>query len=164
MIQYKLCILGLLPKRIFIGFVSLDSANADIHRNPFHFHHYDHNSIIVSSDIHSKILPIKSNFSKNFYLSAYLSLYSASNIFYSDSGFSISRNDYKNGNALCGFDLSEDFSASAAHLSLPRQGSLRIDLQFAKQLPEAVSMIIYAEFDSIIEIDRRRNIICDYSS
>lgn len=137
--------------------------NNNIKRNPFNFQNFDHNNILLTSDSHTHITPIKSDFSKGLYLAAYLSLFESCGIFFSDTGNSITRKEYPNGYALVGFDLTEDLSASENHLSLPRQGSLRIDIQFAKALTEPICIILFAEFDNIIEIDKDRNIILDYS-
>lgn len=156
--------IGAMPKRIILGMVSAAAFNSSIHKNPFFFQSFDHTYIHLSSDSHTHIQPIKSNFAKGLYLQSYLSLFSSSGICFSDTGNAISRISYPLGNALVGFDLTEDLSASDNHLSLPRQGSLRVDLQFAKALPEPVCLILYAEFDSLLEIDKSRNIFIDYSS
>lgn len=155
--------LGQMPKRIIMAMTSA-SAVHNIKRNPYNFYHFDHNNVLLTSDSHTHIAPIKSDFSKGLYLQAFSSLFESCGIFFSDTGNDITRKDYPNGFALLGFDLSEDLSASENHLSLPRQGSLRIDIQFAKALAEPISIILFAEFDNIIEIDKDRNIILDYSS
>ncbi|CRK88777.1 CLUMA_CG002883, isoform A [Clunio marinus] len=65
---------------------------------------------------------------------------------------------------IIGYDLSEDFCASANQWSLPRQGSLRLDIKFAEPLKENVNLIIYSEFDNLKEIDSDRNVYLDYAS
>lgn len=147
-----------------MGLVTASAMNNNIKKNPFNFMHFDHNNVLLTSDSHTHIAPIKSNFSSGLYLQAYASLFESCGIFFSDTGNNITRSEYPNGYALLGFDLTEDLSASENHLSLPRQGSLRIDIQFGKALTEPIAVILYAEFDNIIEIDKDRNIILDYSS
>lgn len=93
-----------------------------------------------------------------------MSLFTSSGIFFSDAGNCITREDYRKGFALLGFDLTEDLSASDNHLGIPGQGSLRLDITFAKPLTEAITLLIYGEFDNIIEIDKDRNVYIDYSS
>lgn len=153
-----------MPKRIILGLVSAEAFNGCITKNPFHFKHYDITSVTISSDHHKAIRPIKTDFSKGFFLDAYLSLFESIGINFSDAGFWISREEYAAGFTLMGFDLTEDLSASADHWALPRQGALRIDLQFAKALTESVVAVIYSEFDNLIEIDKLRNVSLDYSS
>ena len=38
----------------------------------------------------------------------------------------------------------------------------RIDLKFGAALPNTVSVIVYGEFENVIEIDRSRNVINDF--
>lgn len=156
--------IGQMPKRLILGMVTSAALNNSPTKNPYNFQHFNHNNVLLTSDSHTHILPIKSDFSKSLYLQAYRSLFESCGIFFSDTGNNITRKEYPDGFALIGFDLTEDLSASDNHLSLPRQGSLRIDIQFAKTLTEPISIILYAEFDNIIEIDKDRNIILDYSS
>lgn len=159
-----LFILGQLPKRVIVGFVSASALNGNYHSNPYSFSHYDHTNVLLTSDSNTHIRPIKSNFSKGLYLQAYLSIFTACGIHFNDQGNGITRDEYPNGHALIGFDLTEDLSASDNHWALPRQGALRLDLQFAKPLPETICVIVYAEFDSLIEIDKDRNVYLDYAS
>ena len=59
------------------------------------------------------------------------------------------------------FDLTADLGEDD-HFSLLRQGSVRVVLKFAAALPATISVIAYAEFENVIEVDRGRNIIFDF--
>ena len=59
---------------------------------------------------------------------------------------------------ILGFDLTPDREADEEHISLPRQGNVRIEALFKKPLPEPVTCILYAEFLRHIEIDYSRNV------
>ena len=48
-------------------------------------------------------------------------------------------------------DLGED-----DHFSLVRQESVRLALKFAAVLPATVTVVAYAEFENVIEVDRDR--------
>ena len=78
-----------------------------------------------------------------------------------DEGNFISREDYANGYALYAFDLTADF-AEDDHFNLVKHGSVRLAMKFSEALPHTVSVIAYAEFDNIIEIDRDRNLLLDF--
>ena len=39
---------------------------------------------------------------------------------------------------------------------------MRVVLKFAAALPATISVIAYAEFENVIEVDRDRNIIFDF--
>jgi hypothetical protein len=59
---------------------------------------------------------------------------------------------------ILGFDLTLDREAYEEHISLLRQGNVRIEARFKKPLPEPVTCILYAEFPGHFEIDNSRNV------
>ena len=71
--------------------------------------------------------------------------------------------DYSNGYTLYAFDLTPDL-AKGGHFKLLRQGNVRLELKFGAALAETANVIVYAEFENIIEIDKQRNIIFDYKN
>lgn len=158
--------IGQLPKRCVIGFVSNKSFNGSYDTNPFDFKHYSINylSLYIDGDqIPSK--PLQPDFENNMFIRSYQSLFSGTGIHFSNEGNAISREDYKGGYFLTAFDLTPDMSAgSTHHWNLIRNGTLRIEVSFVEALPETVNLILYTEFDNIIEIDKNRNVIVDYSS
>jgi hypothetical protein len=109
------------------------------------------------------VKPLHPNFADGHYISAYLSLFTGTGKINKDDGNNISRNEYASGYALYAFDLSPDLSEDD-HFNLLKQGGLRIVLKFAQALPATVSVIAYAEFENVIEIDRNRNVIYDFTS
>lgn len=153
-----------MPTRIFAAFVSSKAANGCITSNPFFFSHQNLSEISVSFESDTNIMPLKMNFDQDCYVQAYSALFEATGVFFRDSGNAISREAFGKGYSIFGFDCSEDLSASEDHLSLPRQGSLRISLKFSKPLAENVNLIIMSEFSSVLEIDKSRNVILDYAS
>jgi hypothetical protein len=80
-----------------------------------------------------------------------------------DEGNDIDRSDCADGYALYPFDLSPDLSEND-HFNLVRQGTVRVDLKFALALPHTVTVIAYAEFENIIEVDRNRNVVFDFNN
>jgi hypothetical protein len=42
---------------------------------------------------------------------------------------------------------------------LIKQGNLRVEIHFAEALAGAINVVLYAEFDNVIEIDRNRQIL-----
>jgi len=74
----------------------------------------------------------------------------------------LDRNNFGNGFALYAFDLTPDL-AEDDHFNLTKQGSVRLVLKFANALTNPVTVIAYAEFQNVIEIDRNRNVIYDFS-
>ena len=78
-----------------------------------------------------------------------------------DEGIFISRDDYGNGYALYALDLTADLGEDD-HFNLMRQGSVRLDLKFSEELGATVTVVVYAEFENVIEVDRDRNIVFDF--
>ena len=74
-----------------------------------------------------------------------------------------SREDFPGGYALYAFDLTADLSENN-HFNLIRQGYIRLDMKFSQTLASTINVIAFAEFESILEIDRSRNVIFDYKN
>jgi len=60
------------------------------------------------------------------------------------------------------FDLTHDLGASEAHTSIPEQGNIRVELKFAKPLPEAITCLLYLEFHNSVLINLARNFTTEY--
>lgn len=155
--------LGQIPKRIVLGLVENAAFNGTYNKNPFNFQHF--NATQVGIYVNGEAQPIKAlqlNFEKEQDLMGYMSLFSGTGTLYHNQGCEITRQDYSKGYTLYAFDLSPDLS-SGPHISAIKQGNLRIGFQFAEGLPSTVNCIIYAEFDSMIEIDSNRNVTYNWS-
>lgn len=156
---------GKLPVRLVIGLVDNAAFNGSKAKNPFNFKHFNANEISVHIDGQQQqaIKPLRPDFVNGHYISAYLSLFSGTNKIHRDEGNYVARNDYPNGYALYAFDLSPDL-AEEDHFNLSREGSVRLVMRFGEALPAAVSVIAYAEFENLIEVDRNRNVLFDFAS
>lgn len=103
------------------------------------------------------------DFENNLYCEAYQTLYSGCGTHFANKGNGISYDDYKSGNTLFCFDLSPDLSCNEAHWNINKTGSLRAELRFANPLTQPIVVILYAEFENLLEITHERNIILDYT-
>ncbi|PHT39499.1 hypothetical protein BC332_34936 [Capsicum chinense] len=134
--------------------------------NPFNFQTFDLNYAAFHVD--GQPIPgliLTPDFDSDEYIRAYHTLFSGTGIHYSDSGNEISRDDYKKGYTLIALDFTPDLEAHIkSHWSLVRHGSVRLELRFKKALPSSVTVITYAEFDNIIEIDNDRNVAVDFGA
>jgi len=155
---------GQLPVRMVIGCVDNAGFNGHFTRNPFNFKHYSLTEISLYLDGHQQaIKPIQSDFAANQYIRSYMTLFSGTGKENKNEGNGIDRSDYNSGYALYAFDLSPDL-CDEGHFNLAKQGCVRIDLKFGLALPATVTVIAYAEFENVIEIDRNRNVITDFSN
>ena len=155
---------GSLPTRLIIGCIDNAAFNGSNIRNPFFFKHYNLTELSVYLDGQQHgIKPVKCQYGSNEYISAYMSLFTGTGRQNRDIGLDISRSDYRNGYTLYAFDLTPDMSQEG-HFNLIKQGSLRLDMKFGGPLPQTITVIAYAEFENLIEIDRSRNVVFDFNN
>jgi len=154
---------GQLPSRLVIGLVSNQAFNGHAESNPFNFQHFNLKDIALYLDGQQQhaIRPIQLDYERGLYIRAYDSMFAGTGKLCKDEGLYINRNDYANGCALYAFDLSTDLGEDD-HFGLVRQGSVRLALKFAAALAATVTVIAYAEFENIIDLDRDRNVIFDF--
>ena len=71
--------------------------------------------------------------------------------------------EVNNGYALYVFDLTPDISENDS-FNLVKNGTVLLNMKFAAGLPNTITAVVYAEFENIIEVDRNRNIVFDFSN
>ncbi|KFM63148.1 hypothetical protein X975_23585, partial [Stegodyphus mimosarum] len=103
--------------------------------------------------------PLEPNFENNTFIRAYQSLFLSAE----ERGLYLSRSEYANGYSFFVYDLSPDL-CSGEHLNLVRHSNLRLEVKFSKALEQTVSVIVYAEFENLIEINKARNILFDFGN
>lgn len=42
------------------------------------------------------------------------------------------------------------------------KGNLRLEVPFAAALPQTANVVVYGEFETVLEINRNRNVVYDY--
>ena len=156
---------GQLPIRLFIAAVDNDAFNGAYGKNPFNFKHLDLTHLKVFLDgtqQHIKPLDVDYTADSPQFVQAYLTLFEGTGKFGKDEGIDLARDEYNRGFTLYGFDLTPDQS-ERDHLNLQREGSVRIEARFKTALPNTINVVVYAEFENFVYIDKHRNVIYDYS-
>jgi len=92
----------------------------------------------------------------------YRTLFEESDIHHSNPGHQIIHDMFVNGYFMLLFDLTPDKGASETHTSHPEQGNIRVELKFAKTLPEAIACLLYLEFDNSVLINLAHNVTTDF--
>lgn len=153
---------GVLPRRIFVFFVTQEASNGSSTKNPFNFQHFNINHIAANID--GEQFPLKAykpDFENQKYTREYVSLFEAANQNEVTSTISISREEFGSGFTIFGFNFAPDLSDGAGmlgHLCEPRRGNLRLEIKFTKALSESINAIVYCEFDNCIQIDIDRKV------
>jgi len=153
---------GQLPTRIVIGLVDNRAFNGNQARNPLNFKHFDLSEIAVYLDGQQQhaIRPIQLNFADGQYIRAYNMVFAGTGKLGANEGLFIDRIDYATGYALYAFNLTANLGEDD-HFSLLKQGNVHLTLKFANSLTTTVTVIAYAEFQNVIEIDRVRDVVFD---
>ena len=147
---------------LVVGMVDNEAFNGNFRHNPFNFKRFSLTETSLYLDGQQfGIKPIEIYFTNHLFVRAYLGLFTGTGKENRDEGNDISRTDFENGYALYAFNLSPDLGEDD-HFNLTRQGGKRLDLKFGAALPNAVTVLVYAEFENVIEVDRKRNAIYDF--
>ena len=157
--------LGQLPKRVVVGCIDNDAFNGSLAKNPFNFKHNDINFLALYKDGEQiPSLPFQPNFTNKQFIRSYLSLFVETGQYYSDEGNDLTRSEYAGGNTLFAFDLTPDLGSCGNNFELIKNGNLRLEIHFATALPRTVNVVVYGEFDNLLQIDKSRNVIFDYTA
>ena len=152
---------GTLPRRVFIGLVESDSFNGKITKNPYNFKTFKLNEIVLRQNgIPIPYESISVNYPGNIYNEGYFSLLQASGKVFSNTSNNITYDQYKNGYALYGFDLSNSHDNQC--FDLVKEGKLSLTISLSEASSVSITVIAYLEYDNIIEIDKDGQIITNY--
>ncbi|EFN79085.1 Uncharacterized protein F54H12.2, partial [Harpegnathos saltator] len=153
-------ILRQIPKRIIVGFVDNKAFNGARHLNPFNFQDYGINFFSLNVDgtqILSKPLQPKFFGNEMFYAKAYHTLFSGTGIHFLNETNSISGENNPAGYILFAFNLTSYLSANYTdQWNLVKHDSVRMEVRFERALTTTINCLLYAEFESVLEINSRQ--------
>lgn len=152
------------PRMLFIAMVENDAYNGNIKKNPFHFQHFDLSQIALYRGGRSiPGAPLKVDYANGLYLEAYYDLMRVLKYYNSDDTNGLTPEEYANGYTIFGFDLTAEKDIATPHIQSPSNTNLRLSLNFSKDLPSTVNVLIYAAIDGFVEITRLRDVITSYT-
>jgi len=153
---------GVLPKRIVIGLVDAQSFEGAYNLNPFNFKHktLKYCSLLIDGKMIPQ-KPLVSDFEKNTTLRNYFMLLESTGKSFNDAGIGIDRSEYNNGYSLLAFDLTPNLQEDGCY-HLIKKGNARLELKFNAPLDTPVNVIVYAEFDSAIKVDKNRAVMTNF--
>jgi hypothetical protein len=138
---YRIRVKVTLNKPIYVGFTILDVSK------------------LLMFDLYYSVV-VKRYCEDVRYAAAYAGWFDGTNKINSDEGNNIDRSDHAGGYALYAYDLTPDL-AENDQVNLSQQGTVRLNLKFGAA--HTITVVAYAEFENMIEIDRNRNILFDFS-
>ena len=81
----------------------------------------------------------------------------------STTGNNLTFDEFHRGFYFVAFDLSTSSNAAASYvIPAVRQGNLHLQVTFSQSIPDEVTMLIYAEYPTLITMDRNRQIRMSY--
>lgn len=142
-------------KRIVIGLLSHTAKNGSYTKDSYKFHHYNMSNINLIVNGHNVLnKPLQIDVANGQYARAYHNLQSVAGKL-NDSGNSISPDDFANGRFFIAFDNTPD-QCHGEGVHLIRHSTTTLELTFSEPLRETVSVLVYCEFDDLLEIDQHR--------
>jgi hypothetical protein len=157
-------IVGCIPKRLLFTMIANKDFLGTIDTNPYKLNHFGlrtFNMIVNGRQIPSETLIIDPGHEKTTTL-AYKALFEGVGIHHSNAGLQITHNVYISGYFMLLFDLTPDLVASEGPSSPVENGNIRIELSFKKALKEAITCLLYLEYDKSVRIDSLKTVTTDF--
>jgi len=131
--------------------------------NPYKFQHYisDFSPFVNGKQYPNEGLSMGTDHEKTSVM-GYRTLLEGSGIHHSNAEQQIKHDMIVNVYFMLIFHLTPDHGDSEAHTSHPEQGNIRVELKFAKPLPEAITCLLHLEFVNSVLINLARNFTTDY--
>lgn len=152
------------PKMLMIAMVDNEAFNGNIKKNPFFFHHYDLHQLALYVDGQSSPgRPFTPDFTNGKTLRSYMQTMRTFNYLNTDDTNGLTPEDFGQGYSIYAFDLTSDKQVTAAHRQPIAHRNLRLELFFKKTTPDTINVLLYAVYDSMIEITQLRDVITHYN-
>ena len=155
--------LSQLPKRVVIGLVKTSAFLGEYKENPFYFGHFGLSYLALSIDgRHVPAKPLTPDFTNDLYVRSFYNQCMGVGHHQDNKGSFLEYRDFKKGYGLFVYDLTPS-TLDGNQVELVKSGSLRIELKFKEALEKPIHVIVYGEADSVLEIDKSRQILTDFT-
>ena len=152
------------PKLLMIAMVSNAAYNGDVEKNPFNFQHFDLDSLTLYRDgLSVSGRPFTPDFDSGKTMRSYMQTMQTFHYYNNDDTNGLTLEEFNDGYTIFAFDLTADKDIAATHRQGRTTRNLRLDLTFTKATPETINVLLYAVYDSKIEITQQRDVITHYT-
>ena len=152
------------PKCLMIAMVENDAFNGNIKKNPFHFQHFDLRKIALYRDgVSIPGRPFTPDFNNGKYLRSYLNTIRTMNYYNSDDTNGLTPKMFANGYTIYAYDLTPEKDITASYNQGIMSKNLRLELFFNKPLSTTINVLLFASYDSAVEITQFRDILTHYT-
>ena len=147
-----------------IAMVDNAAYNGDLGMNPFHFQHFGLNNLTLYRDgISVSGRPFTPDFANGKVMRSYMQTMQTFKYYNSDDTNGLTPYDFIHGYTIFAFDLTSDKDITAAHRQGHNTKNLRLDLSFESDTKQTINVLLYAVYDSSLEITHQRDVITHYT-
>jgi len=153
-----------MPRALIVGLLEHDAFNGNIRKSPFNFQHFNLDKIGLYCN--GELVPgqiLKPDFKTGQVLEAYVNTMKALDYFRTDDSNGMTIEHFKNGYTLYAFDLTPDGNINSPYRNINKGGSLRLEMNFDSPLTDTITVMLYAGFDSKVEVTKLRDVIVNYN-
>ena len=153
---------GDIPKMIVIGMVKNEAYAGKKTLNPYNFEHFGlqyFNGKVNSMPIIPQ--PFQFDFTKKEYAQAYWNLMHSLGYAFKDDGCAISRNEFDDGYFLLAFNTSTTLCNDLYSDPIQR-GKCTFELRFKQNTQQAITLIMFAEYDKMFSINTANKAISNF--
>ncbi|KAL8579817.1 hypothetical protein ACOMHN_048094 [Nucella lapillus] len=111
---------------------------------------------------HVPAKPLTPDFDRKRVTRAYLTTLEGSGLLHKDAAAGFSLDRFTKGYALFCFDLTPSL-VDGDQFELVKSAPMRLELKFAKALPNPVVVLVYGELDGLIEVNKSRQVLTDFA-
>lgn len=144
---------GELPRQILLCFVGQQRLNGRKNLNPFKFDHFDVQMVNLRIDgVSDPGRPFEPDINRDLFARELRALYDNTGILTGDSGYSITREDFKNGLTFFAWDNTPDH-CNGFHDHEKKLGrNIDLELTFRTALTENINVIFYLTYETDVKL------------
>lgn len=149
---------GEVPSKTIVGMVDAKALSGDFHLNPFRFSSFNVEYMGFYVDDESvPRQPYQFNVKDCGYIDGLQSLYEVAGKWNENTDLHITRDSYRQGLFLVGFDIDGSTSPNlTSYVGKVKAGRTRFNIKFHKALAKPIGLIVYAAFQEVAQIDASR--------